>query len=444
MTDTPHPAETAEPPRGFAPAVRERHHARVAVEGPKGSGKSRLALQWAQYIARGNPVAAIDTEHRRLAAFAPGPDETSGNDPFRPPWDFWHHRWSGPFDPVVLVRRAEAAAEAVGPNGVVVLDSLTPFWSGRGGIQDIVDGSPSGWKVGAPVHRDMLESLSRLPCHLIVTMRSKTEYVVEEKDMGGRIVHVARRIGGAPDQRLGIDFEFEVIVALDPEHRLSVTASSCPPELTLTGIEPGYSGEVAQVYAAWLDDGVERISRRNVETILDGFAQIDDGNERAKLKNDFVGVFGAPDDLLADRATEAMLWVQERVDAWLAPPEIRPTISEPTGPPEQPPLPVVEEAEEEPPVSDVGDGLDKRDKADLIAIAKTMDIEVDGRWGAARIAEAIRWAMSAEVAVDAVTSDPDEAQRPAEATDSAAAGDPADQGSEAMAGSDQAATDDPS
>lgn len=466
MTDIPHPAETAEPPRGFAPAVRERHHARVAVEGPKGSGKSRLAMQWAQYLAGDNPVAAIDTEHRRLAAFAPSPDEEVDDDPFRPPWDFWHHPWSGPFDPVVLVRRAEAAAEVVGPDGVVVIDSLTPFWSGRGGIQDIVDGSPSGWKVGAPVHRDMLESLSRLPCHLIVTMRSKTEYVIEETDIGGRLVHVARRIGGAPDQRLGIDFEFEVIVTLDPAHRLSVTASSCPPELTITSIEPGYSGEVAQAYAAWISDGIARISRHDVNLILDQFARVMDTADRAKLKNDFIAEFDLPDEILAADAPTAIAWVTDRVDAWLAPPEIRPTISEPTASPEQPPLPTIElhayeeaggqtpgecricgnvaaaELHEEP-VPDEGDGLAGQDKPALIAIAETMGVAIDRRWSAARLAEAIREAMSADITADGVTSEPDETQRTAETTDTAAAGDAADQGEEALAGSDQAAPDDP-
>lgn len=400
MTDTPHPAETAQPPRGFAPAVRERHHARVAVEGPKGAGKSRLALQWARILAGDNPIAAIDTEHRRLAAYAPGPGEQVSENPNMPPWDFWHHGWAGPFDPVALVRKAEAAADAVGPSGVVLIDSLTPFWSGRGGIQDIVDSSPSGWKVGSPVHRDMLDSLSRLPCHLIVTIRSKTEYAIEEKDVGGRVVPTMRRIGGAPDQRLGIDFEFEVIVTVDPDHRFSVTASSCPDNLTLASAEPGYSGDVAQVYAQWIEGGIERIARRDVNAILGQFDLVDDPPERTKMKTDFVAAFGPPDDLLADDAAAAFEWVKERVDAWLAPPEIRPTITEPTGPAEQPTLPDAEAPTDEE-VPFVGDGLEGRDKVDLLHIARTLGVEVDGRWGVSRIAAAIRENLPAEAAAEA-------------------------------------------
>lgn len=395
MTDEqiPHPAETPEPPRGFAPAVRERHHARIAVEGPKGAGKSRLALQWASVLAGadGN-IAAIDTEHRRLAAYAPAPFQEAEPDPASPPWKFWHHAWSGTFDPVVLVRRSEMAAEAVGPNGVVIIDSLTPFWSGRGGIQDIVDASPSGWKVGAPVHREMLDALSRLPCHLIVTMRSKTEYVIEEKDMGGRLVHAVRRIGGAPDQRLGIDFEFEMIVTLDADHQISVTASACPPEFTLSGVAPSYSVNIAQAYATWIEGGIERIARSDLNAILAQFDLVDEKDERASMKSEFVTLFGAPDDLMAEEAPAALDWVQTRVAAWLAPPEVRPTIAEtPAPPPEQPPLP---EAPPEEPVEDTGDGLAGKPKSELVAIAKTMGVEIDGRWGAARIAEALRLDMA--------------------------------------------------
>lgn len=386
--NVPHPAET-EPPRGFAPAVRERHHARIAVEGPKGAGKTRLAIQWASVIADDKPVAVIDTEHRRAAAYAPLPGEESNTDITMPPWEFWHHAWSTPFDPTVLVRRAEMAADAVGPDGVVVIDSLTPFWSGRGGVQDIVDASPSGWKVGAPVHRDMLDALARLPCHLIVTMRSKTEHVIEEKDMGGRLVHTSRRIGGAPDQRLGIDFEFEMIVTLDTDHRISVTASACPPEFTLASVEPTYSARIAQAYAAWIDEGVERIGRADLNAILAQFDLIDEKEERASLKRDFVARFGAPDDLLADAAAKALTWVSDRVRVWLSPPEVRPTIAEATAAQvEQPTLP------EEDPVADTGDGLAGKNKEDLVAIAKTMGVEIDGRWGAARIADTIRADMA--------------------------------------------------
>lgn len=389
----PHPAEMPEPPRGFAPAVRERHHARIAVEGPKGAGKSRLALQWAKVFAGDNPVAAIDTEHRRLAAFAPAPLMNPSATLDAPPWDFWHHAWSGPFDPVVLVRRAEMAAETVGPNGVLIIDSLTPFWSGRGGVQDIVDASPSGWKVGAPVHREMLDALSRLPCHLIVTMRSKTEYVIEEKDMGGRLVHTTRRIGGAPDQRLGIDFEFEMIVTLDADHQISVTASACPPEFTLSGAAPSDSVNIAQAYATWIDGGIERISRAHLNLLLGQFDLIDEKEERAAMKSEFVTLFGAPDDLMAEEATAAIDWVTARVLAWNTPPDVRPTIAEtpPAAPPEQPPLP---ETPPEDPVEDTGDGLAGKDKSQLVAIAKTMGVEIDGRWGAARIAEALRLDMA--------------------------------------------------
>jgi hypothetical protein len=397
--DTPHPADRREPPRGFNVAVRERHFGRVGIEGPKGAGKTRLAIQWARILAGDNPVAVIDTEDRRAAAYAPAPGEAASERHWSPPWEFWHHCWSGPFVPDVLVRRAEMAAEAVGPDGTVVVDSLSPFWSGRGGVQDIVDSSPSGWKVGGPVHRDMLDALGRLPCHLICTMRSKTEWVVEEKDVGGRTVHVVRMLGKEPDQRMGIHFEFEIMLTLDADHHMSATASSCPPEFTVVAAPPTATGAFAEAYATWIGGGIERIARSDVNVILAKFDEVDDRDHRATMKQDFANLFGAPEDILAERAPEAIEWVNARVMEWLAPPA--PPSAEPPPVPivaEQPTLPNTEEEV----VVPAGDGLEDRDKADLVRIAQTMGVPIDGRWGAGRIAGAIR-EFTAEADDDADT-----------------------------------------
>lgn len=403
MSDIPHPAETADLlPRGFAPAVRERHFARIAVEGPKGAGKTRLMLQWAKAIAGDNPVAVFDTEHRRAAGFAPAPGQSANDNLLEPPWDFWHQNWTGAYDPVVLVRKAEAAAEAVGEGGVICIDSLTPFWSGRGGVQDIVDASPSGWKVGAPVHRDMLDALSRLPCHLIVTMRSKTEWVIEEKDVGGRLMHAARRIGAAPDQRLGIDFEFEVILTVDADHRMTSTASSCPPEFTLVGCDPAQTGLVAQAYYMWITGGVERISRRQMNALFAEFDRVDESAERSRLKNEFLAEFGPPEDILAADARDAIEWVTKQVDAWLAPP--------PLEPPEAQPAPSEPDVIEQPTLpenaDDTGDLLATKSKDELVNLCRGMGIHFDGRWGPARLVEEIRKTMTRDP--DAPEPDDDE------------------------------------
>ena len=64
-------------------------------------------------------------------------------------------------------------------------------------------------------------------CHVIVTMRSKTEYVIEEIDRGGRKTQVPRKIGTAPIQRSGMEYEFTIVGDLDLDHTLIVSKSRC-------------------------------------------------------------------------------------------------------------------------------------------------------------------------------------------------------------------------
>ncbi len=104
---------------------------------------------------------------------------------------------------------------------VIVVDSLSHYWEGEGGTRDIVDAAAArargnsfaGWKEGTPAQNDMIMGLLTAPCHVVVTMRSKTEYVLEERN--GR--QVPRKVGMAPIQRAGLEYELTVTADLDYE-----------------------------------------------------------------------------------------------------------------------------------------------------------------------------------------------------------------------------------
>ena len=82
--------------------------------------------------------------------------------------------------------------------------------------------------------------------HLIATLRTKTEYVVETKD--GRTK--PRKIGLAPIQREGLEYEYDVAADLDYEHTLIVHKSRCP---ALAGkVFPHPGKEAAELLLAWL------------------------------------------------------------------------------------------------------------------------------------------------------------------------------------------------
>jgi hypothetical protein len=98
----------------------------------------------------------------------------------------------------------------------------------------------------------LVEALLTAECHVIVTMRSKTEYVLEE-DGKGRTA--PRKVGMAPIQRDGIEFEFTVTADLDQEHRLMITKTRCH-LLADKVFQPKREREMATTLREWLDGAV--------------------------------------------------------------------------------------------------------------------------------------------------------------------------------------------
>jgi hypothetical protein len=66
----------------------------------------------------------------------------------------------------------------------------------------------TAWRHVTPLHNKLVDTMLRLPMHLIVTLRTKIAYVIEE-DARGK--HVPRKVGMAPIQREGCEYEFDVI-----------------------------------------------------------------------------------------------------------------------------------------------------------------------------------------------------------------------------------------
>ena len=52
-------------------------------------------------------------------------------------------------------------------------------------------------------------------CHIIATMRSKTEYILVEDEKGKKI---PKKVGMAPVQREGMDYEITTVFDLSVEH----------------------------------------------------------------------------------------------------------------------------------------------------------------------------------------------------------------------------------
>jgi hypothetical protein len=277
-------------------AVRKGQKARVAFAGPSGSGKTWTALEVAKVLDQ--PVLVIDTERGSASLYS----------------DFFEFdviEWEPPYDPREL---GLVVAENDEKYGTIVVDSLSHFWSGEGGTLAIVDSAAArakgnkfaGWKEGTPAQDDMVTSLLNARCHVIATMRSKTEYATEDKD--GK--SVPRKIGLAPIQRDGLEYEFTVTGDLDLDHTLTVDKSRCR-QLTGKQFTVGKGGDFGRTLAEWLSTAEAFAADEDVLKIATTFDKIDDLELRKAAKALFKEKFGVPDHLLAKDVKAAQKYADE-------------------------------------------------------------------------------------------------------------------------------------
>ena len=232
----------------FETATKAGAKARLALAGPTGSGKTYTALKIA--TAWGGTIGVIDTERGSASKYARNP--ATGNGLFA-----FQRLNMQRYDPRDLPG-ALAAAAAAGID-TIIIDSLSKFWSGAGGMLEQVDAagkrsfggnSFGGWKEASPWEAAMIEAMLSYPGHLIVTMRVKTEWVIA-KNANGR--NEPQKIGMQPVQRAGIEYEFDIVGDMDTENNLVVSKTRCPDIAGLVVNRPG--AEFAQTILNWLDDG---------------------------------------------------------------------------------------------------------------------------------------------------------------------------------------------
>ena len=132
------------------------------------------------------------------------------------------------------------------------------------------------------MHNKLIDTMLASPAHIIATMRSKTEYVQTENERGKMEI---RKVGLAPVQREGMDYEFGVVFDLGVNHLASVSKDR-------TGIFDGQifklSQDTGKILHKWLDEGI-------------------DVEQRSKLYKQFVEKFGGD----TAKAQEAMLQVTD-------------------------------------------------------------------------------------------------------------------------------------
>jgi hypothetical protein len=198
----------------FKKATRSQSKLRLGLIGPAGSGKTMTALRVARGLAGPTGrIAVIDTERGSASLYA-GEREL----------DFDVNE----LDSYEAQKFLDGIRDAVaGGYDVLVIDSLSHAWAGKGGILEFVDsrksqggGGIDAWGKATPLQNAIRDGILSAPLHVICTMRSKVEYVVEKEPSGRTTV---RKVGLQPVQREGMEYEFDVVGDVTSDHALVVT-----------------------------------------------------------------------------------------------------------------------------------------------------------------------------------------------------------------------------
>ncbi len=180
----------------------------MAIQGPSGSGKTYSSLLIAHGLTNDwNKIAVIDSENGSANLYAHlGSYSVLSITP--------------PYSPEEYIEAINLAVK----NGFecLIIDSLSAEWNGQGGILDIHGNIPgnsfTAWNKVTPRHNAFVQAILQSNIHIIGTMRSKTDYVMQDKN--GK--QVPEKVGLKPVQREDSEYEFTLVLELSQKHQATV------------------------------------------------------------------------------------------------------------------------------------------------------------------------------------------------------------------------------
>jgi hypothetical protein len=199
-------------------AARERVKIMVGLSGIAGAGKTLSALKLA-YGLTGDwtKIGVVDTENRSSLYYA---GERTG----AWKWIDFNSKMKEGYHPRNWMQVIQYA-ESLGLQALI-LDSITHEWEGKGGCLELVEtigrsgkgNSFTAWNQVTPLHRAFVDRMRESPLHIIATIRSKSDYVIEDGKDGKK---TPRKVGMKTIQREGTDYEFGLIFDIDRSHHAS-------------------------------------------------------------------------------------------------------------------------------------------------------------------------------------------------------------------------------
>lgn len=230
-------------------ATRKKAKIRLGFSAVSGGGKTVSALLVA-YGMTGDweKIGVIDTENESADLYA-NHKLNNGTQigefqvlPLKPPYT--------PERYIEAIKTCENAGIEV-----VIIDSITHEWDGKGGCLEILEslgGKYQDWAKVTPRHQAFIDAILQSSCHVFTTVRRKQDYEMTKDDRGKVKVEKA---GLKEVTREGFEYELTANLELDTRHN----ATSLKDRTGLFEGKPVFtpSIETGKMLRDWCEQGVD-------------------------------------------------------------------------------------------------------------------------------------------------------------------------------------------
>jgi len=230
---------------GLRKATRQKAKIRLGLSAVSGGGKTYSSILIAKGLSGGDlgKVALIDTEN-------------GSGDLYAHLGDYSVLPLVAPYTPEKYIQAIRDCEDA--GMDVIIIDSITHEWSGKGGILEI-HGSMTGnsftnWGIVTPRHDAFKQAMLSSKCHIITTVRRKQDYVMELNDRGKQ---TPTKVGLKEETREGFEYELTVNLELDTKHN----ATSSKDRTGLFMDKPFFtpSEETGAMILEWCESGADSL-----------------------------------------------------------------------------------------------------------------------------------------------------------------------------------------
>ena len=174
---------------------------KLALAGASGCGKTYSSLLLAYGMTNNwNKIAIIDAENGSADLYA-----HLGN--------YNVLVLKSPYTPENYIKAIEICEQA--GMEVIIIDSISHLWEYLLEIHSQMQGNSfTNWGKITPRQTAFVQKILTSNCHIISTMRTKQDYVLNEKN--GKMI--PEKVGLKTVMRDGIDYEFTVVLDIDMKH----------------------------------------------------------------------------------------------------------------------------------------------------------------------------------------------------------------------------------